>query len=126
MFLALSSASSHQLDKYSSKIATIFKGSKKKKAEKLIFGGYLEDHCVIKDGSFCLPDILERAIAVVENRGLDSVGIYRLSGNTVSIQKLKSDANAGKFLYLTFRQTHRSKRSYFRYKCYHRSHKVLL
>jgi hypothetical protein len=109
MFLALSSASSHQIDKYSSKIATIFKGgSKKKKAERAIFGGYLEDHCVSKDGSFCLPDFLERAIAVVENRGLDSVGIYRLSGNTVSIQNLKSDVNAGEFLYLSFRQTRRS------------------
>lgn len=94
MLLALSSASSTQLDRYSSKIATMFKGSKKKKAEKLIFGGYLEDHCVGKDGLFCLPEVLERAVKIVETRGLDSIGIYRLSGNTVSIQKIKADFNA--------------------------------
>lgn len=92
MLSALSLAS----DKYSSKIATIFKVVKKKN-QKLIFGGYLQDHCVNKEGSFCLPEFLSRAIAIVEARGLDSVGIYRLSGNTVSIQKLKADFNAGDY-----------------------------
>ena len=75
----------------------MFKG-RKKKEDKLIFGGYLEDHCVGKDGSFCLPQILERSIAIVESRGLDSVGIYRLSGNTVSIQNIKSDFNSRNFI----------------------------
>ncbi|CAG8516487.1 4153_t:CDS:10 [Paraglomus brasilianum] len=55
----------------------------------LIFGGLLEN----PDGR--IPQIVEQCIKVVDERGLQSVGLYRLSGNTATIQKLRNQVNDG-------------------------------
>lgn len=62
---------------------------------KLVFGGFLENHCRSQNGSFRLPDVVAKCVSVVAKRGLQSVGIYRLSGNSVTIQKLKQAFNNG-------------------------------
>lgn len=61
-----------------------------------LFGGDLEMQCKNSRGEFRIPRVVQECIEVVEERGLQSQGIYRLSGNAASIQKLKSDYNNGK------------------------------
>ncbi len=63
-----------------------------------IFGGDLEEQCKNSRGEFRIPRVVQECIEVVEERGLLSQGIYRLSGNAASIQKLKSDYNNGMLL----------------------------
>ena len=58
---------------------------------KEIFGGQLK---LDEDGN--VPLVVRLCIEQVEARGLDSVGIYRLSGQTTSIQKYKAHFNTSK------------------------------
>ncbi|CAG8485999.1 740_t:CDS:10 [Paraglomus occultum] len=60
----------------------------------LIFGGLLEN----SDGR--IPHIVENCIKIVDERGLQSVGLYRLSGNTATIQKLRKQVNDGESINL--------------------------
>lgn len=56
-----------------------------------MFGGYLK---LEEDGD--IPKVIRLCIEQVDKRGLDSVGIYRLSGQTTSIQKYKAQFNQSK------------------------------
>ncbi|KAI3641410.1 hypothetical protein MIR68_000540 [Amoeboaphelidium protococcarum] len=53
----------------------------------IAFGGLLE--LQVKAENKKVPSIVETCIAQVELKGMDSVGIYRLSGNAASIQKFR-------------------------------------
>jgi hypothetical protein len=57
----------------------------------LVFGGTL-DLQIDKEGK-PIPSIVELCCKQVEALGLDSQGIYRLSGNASTIQRLKAMAN---------------------------------
>lgn len=59
---------------------------------KEIFGGYLK---LEEDGG--IPLVVRLCVEHVDKRGLDVVGIYRLSGQSTSIQKYKSQFNTGKY-----------------------------
>ncbi len=63
-----------------------------------MFGGELELQCKNAHGEFKIPKVIQDCVEAVEERGLQSQGIYRLSGNSASIQKLKSDYNNGTLL----------------------------
>jgi hypothetical protein len=56
---------------------------------KEVFGGYLK---LEQDGG--IPLVVRSCIEQVDKRGLDVVGIYRLSGQTTSIQKYKNQFNS--------------------------------
>ncbi|KAI8875079.1 RhoGAP-domain-containing protein, partial [Backusella circina FSU 941] len=58
-----------------------------------VFGGYLH---MEEDGS--IPRVVSLCIKEVEERGLKSVGIYRLSGPASTIQKYRNSFNHGKSL----------------------------
>jgi len=45
-----------------------------------------------------IPKIVETCISVVESRGLDVQGLYRLSGNASNIQKMKAALNQSKWI----------------------------
>lgn len=45
-----------------------------------------------------VPRILEKCCEVIELHGLDSMGIYRLSGTTSRVQRLKAKLDRGKLL----------------------------
>lgn len=61
-----------------------------------MFGGYLK---LEEDGN--IPKIIRLCIEQVDKRGLDVVGIYRLSGQTTSIQKYKAQFNQSKiYIYI--------------------------
>ncbi|KAG2196237.1 hypothetical protein INT47_007664 [Mucor saturninus] len=55
---------------------------------KEVFGGYLK----LEEGGG-IPLVVRSCIEQVDKRGLDVVGIYRLSGQTTSIQKYKNQFN---------------------------------
>lgn len=57
-----------------------------------MFGGYLH---MEQDGS--IPRVVSLCIKEVEEKGLKSVGIYRLSGPASAIQKYRNSFNHGKF-----------------------------
>lgn len=57
----------------------------------LTFGGLLELQC--KTENRHIPSIVEVCIGIVEKSGMDSVGIYRLSGNSSLIQKFRFQYN---------------------------------
>ncbi|TPX36326.1 hypothetical protein SmJEL517_g01634 [Synchytrium microbalum] len=63
------------------------KKSKTSLVEDLVFGGSLSQQ-VAKDNS-PYPSVVEACIQEVERRGLQSQGIYRLSGNASTIQKIR-------------------------------------
>ncbi|KAJ3055843.1 Rho GTPase-activating protein 27 [Rhizophlyctis rosea] len=63
-----------------------------------VFGGILESQ-LAKEGRQ-IPLVVEQSIAEVEKRGLQSQGIYRLSGNAATIQKIKAQFNAGETVQL--------------------------
>jgi len=65
-------------------------------AADMVFGGSLEAQ-VQREGK-SIPTIVEQCIAEVDKRGLQSVGIYRLSGNAATIQKIKAQFNAREYL----------------------------
>jgi hypothetical protein len=46
---------------------------------------------ILKEGK--LPAFITTCVALVEKRGLNSQGIYRLSGNSAIIQRVKAQAN---------------------------------
>ncbi|CEP11285.1 hypothetical protein [Parasitella parasitica] len=54
-----------------------------------VFGGHLK---LEEDGN--IPHVVRLCIEQVDKRGLDVVGIYRLSGQTTSIQKYKAQFNS--------------------------------
>ncbi|KAJ8331602.1 hypothetical protein O5D80_000514 [Batrachochytrium dendrobatidis] len=56
-----------------------------------IFGGFLEVQVAEEDKS--IPSFVERCISTIESRGLNSQGIYRLSGNAATIQRIKTQIN---------------------------------
>ena len=56
-----------------------------------MFGGLLETQIQKEGRSF--PSVVEQCIQEVERRGLQSQGIYRLSGNASTIQKIRSMFN---------------------------------
>ena len=58
----------------------------------LIFGGTLESH-IPKDSPLMVPLIVQRCIERIE-RHLETEGLYRLSGNSSSIQKLRIQVNS--------------------------------
>ena len=57
----------------------------------VIFGGDLQAQ--FQRAGHCVPPFVLNCIETVERRGLDSVGIYRLSGNASGIQKIKQIVN---------------------------------
>jgi hypothetical protein len=57
----------------------------------LTFGGYLDLQLDKENRS--VPRVVELCCAEVERRGIASVGIYRLSGNAATIQKIKTMFN---------------------------------
>jgi len=59
----------------------------------LIFGGTLEEQ-VRKEGTK-IPKIVEECIKEIEKRGVETEGIYRLSGNTAVVNRLKAMYNRG-------------------------------
>lgn len=58
-----------------------------------VFGGPLQ---LDKDGN--IPFIVRTCVEQVEKRGLDVVGIYRLSGQVTSVNKHKNMFNSSKIL----------------------------
>jgi hypothetical protein len=59
----------------------------------LIFGGTLEEQ-VQKEGSK-IPRVVEECIREIVKKGIETEGIYRLSGNTSVVNKLKAMYNKG-------------------------------
>jgi len=59
----------------------------------LIFGGTLEEQAQ-KEGTK-IPKVVEECIKEIEKRGVETEGIYRLSGNTAVVNKLKAMYNRG-------------------------------
>jgi len=59
----------------------------------LVFGGSLEEQ-VQKEGSN-IPSIVKDCIREIEKRGIDTEGIYRLSGNSSVVNRLKEQYNKG-------------------------------
>ncbi|OUM70054.1 hypothetical protein PIROE2DRAFT_66761, partial [Piromyces sp. E2] len=59
----------------------------------LIFGGSLEEQ-VQKEGTK-IPKVVEECIREIEKRDIETEGIYRLSGNTSVVNKLKAMYNKG-------------------------------
>eukprot|EP00158_Paraphelidium_tribonemae_P008092 Partr_v1_DN28472_c1_g1_i1_m41174 putative rho GTPase activating protein len=57
----------------------------------LVFGGFLELQC--EKENRLVPMIVEKCVQRVELKGLDCQGIYRLSGNASTIQKLRYQYN---------------------------------
>ncbi|KAI9359688.1 Rho GTPase activation protein [Zopfochytrium polystomum] len=83
-----------------SKIGAFFAKKTKAKEEKavlnsneLVFGGVL-DLQLDKEGR-TVPAVVEQCCGEVERRGITSQGIYRLSGNTATIAKMKVSYNQG-------------------------------
>ncbi|KAJ3179645.1 hypothetical protein HDU87_002851 [Geranomyces variabilis] len=62
------------------------------KDEDVIFGGSLAAQ--VERGSGPIPAVVRLCVEQVDKRGLTSQGIYRLSGNASTIQKLKVQFNA--------------------------------
>ncbi len=60
-----------------------------------VFGGTLTELALAEKKP--IPAIIERCVREVDRRGLLSQGIYRLSGNTSTIQKLKAAFDGRKF-----------------------------
>jgi len=58
-----------------------------------VFGGTLEEQAQ-RDGSN-IPRIVEDCIREIEKRGIETEGIYRLSGNTSVVNRLKAQYNKG-------------------------------
>ncbi|KXS20412.1 RhoGAP-domain-containing protein, partial [Gonapodya prolifera JEL478] len=58
-----------------------------------VFGGLLDVQLSKTPGRH-IPRIVELCIKEVEHRGLDSQGIYRLSGNSALVQKMKQQFNS--------------------------------
>lgn len=69
----------------------------------LIFGGKLIDHVKTPTG---IPKIVTDCVTAVEKRGLLNQGIYRLSGNTTDIQRLKAAYNNNEIVNLDDPQWH--------------------
>jgi hypothetical protein len=61
--------------------------------EDSLFGGDLALH--VQKDQRKIPLVVEQCIQHIESKGLDFVGIYRLSGNLASIQKLRFMYNEG-------------------------------
>ena len=70
----------------------------KKEKPKLIFGGSLHHQTT---PTTPIPPVIRDCVREIDARGLDSVGIYRLSGNSTSIQKLKLQYDNGENVDLT-------------------------
>jgi len=62
----------------------------------LIFGGTLEEQAQ-KEGT-TIPRIVEECVKEIEKRGIDTEGIYRLSGNTAVVNRLKAQYNRGEII----------------------------
>lgn len=60
-----------------------------------VFGGYLR-----MEDNGDIPRIVSLCVKEVEARGLQSVGIYRLSGPASTIQKYRAAFNKGKCILL--------------------------
>ncbi|KAI8906692.1 Rho GTPase activation protein [Gorgonomyces haynaldii] len=82
-----------------SKLATFFKRAEKEKEEKpasiVVFGSDLKT-LVEKEGK-SIPTLIQTCIDQVKERGLTSQGIYRLSGNSATITKLKQLVQQGSY-----------------------------
>jgi hypothetical protein len=79
-------------------LGALFKKKDKKNSienskDSKVFGGLLDSHCRLPDGTITLPSIMTKCVDAIESRGMTSQGIYRLSGNSSSIQKLKAAFN---------------------------------
>ncbi|KAH9269669.1 hypothetical protein BASA83_008330 [Batrachochytrium salamandrivorans] len=70
-------------------------GDKKDDAlsDAIVFGGLLEAQVAVEGRS--IPIFVETCITAINNRGLNSQGIYRLSGNAATIQRIKAQINQG-------------------------------
>jgi hypothetical protein len=70
-------------------------GSLAKKPAPLIFGGMLADHVPSagslsgSDEADLIPLVVRTCVEEIERRGVESQGLYRLSGNSATIQRLK-------------------------------------
>lgn len=71
-------------------------GQQQPSDENDVFGGYLR-----MDGDE-VPHIVSLCITEVEARGLESLGIYRLSGPASTIQKYRASFNNSKSVYVCF------------------------
>ena len=60
-----------------------------------MFGGTLEG--LAKSTGKNIPELLEKCIGHVEKHGLDSQGIYRLSGNANTVQLFRTQINQGNY-----------------------------
>lgn len=56
------------------------------------FGAPL-DQCLPSNGDVYVPRLVEVCTKIVESRGLDTVGIYRVPGNSASVNALTEDVN---------------------------------
>uniref|UniRef100_A0A8C5MFB4 Rho GTPase activating protein 15 n=1 Tax=Leptobrachium leishanense TaxID=445787 RepID=A0A8C5MFB4_9ANUR len=65
--------------------------SEQRKSAKQVFGCRLEALC--KRENTTVPNFVKLCIEAVEKRGLDADGIYRVSGNLATIQKLRFVVN---------------------------------
>ena len=63
--------------------------------DEIVFGGTLEG--LAKAGGKSIPEFLEKCVEHVELHGLDSQGIYRLSGNANTVQKFRTQINQGNY-----------------------------
>ena len=63
--------------------------------EELVFGGSLKN--LIAKEKLEIPKIIQTCVESVEQRGLTSQGIYRLSGNAATITRLKGQVNQGQY-----------------------------
>lgn len=70
-------------------------GQTQPSGENDVFGGFLR---MEENGD--IPHIVTLCINEVEARGLDSVGIYRLSGPASAIQKYRASFNNSKYCYM--------------------------
>jgi Rho GTPase-activating protein 12/27 len=59
--------------------------------DQIVFGGNLES--LAKISGMNVPDFLRKCIQHVQQHGLDSQGIYRLSGNAATVQKFRTQLN---------------------------------
>ena len=59
-----------------------------------VFGADLAKHCENK--KVLVPQFLVRFMEHIEAEGLDVVGLYRLSGNAASVQKLRCLVEQGR------------------------------
>lgn len=69
-------------------------GSHPSHASGMTFGVELSEQAVVTGTE--VPKVVAKCTEAIEAFGLDQVGIYRLSGTTSKVQKLKAALDAGK------------------------------